>query len=73
MPMLRTILLAAVTIAMTSANPASAAACGNAAGHAVKCPAKSVQQRSVGQNSKLPQGKVRTHVTGTTGRVNYKW
>jgi hypothetical protein len=71
--MLRTILLAAVTIAMTSANPASAAACRNAAGHAVKCPAKSVQQRSVGQSSKLPQGKARTHVSDTTGRVNYKW
>ena len=67
--MLRTILLAAVTIAMTSANPASA----NAAGHTVKRPVKSVQQRSVGQNSKLPQGKVRTHVTDTTGRLNYKW
>ena len=70
--MLRTILLAAITVAMTSANPASAAACRNAAGHAVKCPAKSVQQRSAGQ-SKLQQGKVRTHVSNTTGRMNYKW
>lgn len=65
--MLRTILLAAVAIAMTSANPASAAAYKNAAGHAVKCPAKSAQ------NSMLPRGKVRTHVTDTTGRLNYKW
>lgn len=73
MPMLRTLLLAVVAIAMTSANPASAAPCRNAAGHAVKCPAKSVQNRSIGQNSKLARGKVRTHVTETTGRLNYKW
>ncbi|MBY5900840.1 hypothetical protein HFO88_10925 [Rhizobium leguminosarum] len=71
--MLRINLLAAIAIAMISANPASAAPCRNAAGHAVKCPAKSAQQRSIGQNSKLQRGKMRTHVTDTTGRVNYKW
>ncbi|MGR4843278.1 hypothetical protein ACIPSK_11740 [Rhizobium sp. LARHSG275] len=71
--MLRINLLAAIATAMISANSASAAPCSNAAGHAVKCPAKSVQQRSIDQTSKLRQAKVRTHVTDTTGRVNYKW
>ncbi|NNH56442.1 hypothetical protein HLI01_06380 [Rhizobium laguerreae] len=71
--MLRINLLAAIAIAMIAANPASAAPYSNAAGHAVKCPAKSVQQRSIGQTSKLRRAKVRTHVTDTTGRVNYRW
>ena len=71
--MLRTILLAAVAAAMTFTNPASAAACKTATGHAVKCPAKSAQNRSVGQNTRLSPGRVRAHVTDTSGRLNYKW
>jgi len=71
--MLRAILLAVVAIGVTFTNPVYAAACKNAAGHAVRCPAKSAQNGPVRQNGKLSPGRVRTHVTDTSGRVNYKW